>query len=49
MKLGRRGDGVELSPDYFAEAVRYCTGMERKAAAPTLFDLGPSAGEESAA
>lgn len=40
VKLGRRGRGHELSPDYHVDAVGYCTAAEREAAIPTLFDLG---------
>lgn len=39
MELGRRGVGIELSPTYFDEGVRYCRAMERRLAVPTLFDL----------
>lgn len=39
VKLGRRGLGVELSPTYYAEALRYCMAIERKLSTPTLFDL----------
>ena len=36
---GRRGQGSELNPDYFAHSVRYLQEAERKAAVPTLFSL----------
>lgn len=39
VKLGRKGYGVELAPEYFAEGVRYCKSAEAKLFAPTLFDL----------
>lgn len=39
IRLGRRGHGVELNPDYYAAAVRYCQAEEQKAKMPTLFDL----------
>jgi hypothetical protein len=39
VKLGRKGYGVELSPDYFIDAVAYCELAEQKAKSPTLFDL----------
>jgi len=42
VKLGRRGLGTELSPQYFAEALRYLRALDQKRATPTLFDLGPS-------
>jgi hypothetical protein len=39
VKLGRRGLGVELSPTYHAEAVRYCEAAAQQRGAPSLFDL----------
>lgn len=39
LKLGRRGRGVELNPDSYGDAVRYCTLTEREIAIPSLFDL----------
>jgi DNA modification methylase len=39
LRHGRRGRGVELNPDYFADGVRYLQAEERRAAMPTLFDL----------
>lgn len=39
LRLGRRGLGVELSADYFADAVFYCAAAEREMSIPTLFDL----------
>jgi hypothetical protein len=36
---GRRGLGIELSPTYYRDAVFYAEEAERKASAPTLFDL----------
>lgn len=39
LKLGRRGAGVELAPDYFAAAAKYCAAMELESRpTPTLFD-----------
>ena len=35
---GRRGYGVELSPQYFADAAAYCMAAERGMAMPSLFD-----------
>jgi len=39
LKAGRVGLGTELSPTYFAEAVRYLRAVERQRSVPTLFDL----------
>jgi DNA modification methylase len=39
VKLGRKGRGVELNPDYFADGVRYLKIQEQDLTAPTLFDL----------
>ncbi len=36
---GRRGIGVELSPTYFADGVRYCREAEAQRGVPSLFDL----------
>jgi DNA modification methylase len=39
LKLGRRGAGVELSPDYFASAAKNCALAEQESRpVPTLFD-----------
>jgi DNA modification methylase len=39
LKLGRRGAGVELSPDYFAAAAKHCAMAEADSRpVPTLFD-----------
>ena len=46
VRLGRRGLGVELSPDYFADAAFYCAAAEQEMSVPTLFDL---LGEQEAA
>lgn len=45
---GRRGRGVELNPQYFADGAHYCAAAEKEAALPTLFDLmqAPSAAAE---
>lgn len=45
LKLGRRGAGVELSPDYFVSAAKNCGLAEQEARpVPTLFDaLGAGA------
>jgi DNA modification methylase len=39
VKLGRRGLGVELNPDYWRDGAAYVEAAERKASIPTLFDL----------
>jgi DNA modification methylase len=39
LRLGRRGRGVELNPDYFRDALRYLRAEEAKATMPSLFDL----------
>ncbi len=36
--LNRRGKGVELNPDYWADGVQYCKAAENKMLMPTLFD-----------
>lgn len=38
IKLGRKGRGSELNPDYFLDSVRYCRAAEQQAKSPTLFD-----------
>ncbi len=39
LKLGRRGLGVELSPDYFEDSLWYLKQAELQAGVATLFDL----------
>ena len=39
VKLGRRGYGVELNPEYFADGVEYCRSAEAKIGQLTLFDF----------
>lgn len=39
VKLGRRGLGVELNPNYHADAVYWLKRAEQEAAIPSLFDL----------
>lgn len=39
MKLGRKGKGTELNPDYFRDGVSYCRAAEINIKSPTLFDL----------
>jgi DNA modification methylase len=38
IKMRRRAYGIELSPVYFEDGVKYCQDIEREALAPTLFD-----------
>jgi len=39
LKMGRRGYGIELNSEYFADGVGYCRAMEEKVNMPTLFDM----------
>ena len=39
VQMGRRGYGIELSPEYWQWGVRYCKDAENSRLAPTLFDL----------
>lgn len=39
IRLGRRGLGTELSPDYFTDSVIYCDAEDNKVDMPTLFDM----------
>lgn len=39
LQLGRQGQGIELNPGYWADAVSYLKAAEGEAALPTLFDL----------
>lgn len=39
VKMGRRGLGVELNPQYFADSVVYLRAAEREVSVPSLFDL----------
>ena len=39
VKMGRRGYGCELNPDYFRDGVGYLEAAEAQIGAPTLFDL----------
>ena len=48
IKLGRRAYGVELKPEYYQCAVKYCLDMERDVSAPTLFDYLKTAGSQEA-
>ncbi len=36
---GRRGYGIELNHEYFADGAGYCRAAEQKVSMPTLFDL----------
>ena len=44
LKLGRRGRGVELSPEYFLDGVKYLRAAEQESNAPSLFDLCKAVG-----
>ena len=39
VKMGRRGYGCELNPDYFRDGVGYLKAAEDEIATPTLFDI----------
>jgi DNA modification methylase len=39
VKMGRKGLGIELKPNYHRAAIKYCQEAEMLAAQPTLFDL----------
>jgi hypothetical protein len=39
IKMGRKGWGIELNPDYWKFGVAFCERAERQMTAPTLFDL----------
>jgi hypothetical protein len=39
VKLGRKGLGIELSPNYFLDACGYVEAAAREVAMPTLFDV----------
>ena len=39
VKMGRRGYGIELNPDYFRDGVGYLQDAEEEVEAPTLFDF----------
>lgn len=41
VKMGRRGYGIELNPDYFRDGVGYLQAAEDDVASPTLFDFIP--------
>jgi hypothetical protein len=38
IKMGRRGCGIELNGQYFADGVGYCRAAEQQVRTPTLFD-----------
>ena len=44
---GRKGYGIELSSEYWADGVGYCRMAEQKVQSPTLFDLAPPFTPES--
>ena len=39
IKMGRKGWGIELNPDYWKFGVAFCERAEKQMTAPTLFDL----------
>ena len=39
VKMGRRGYGIELNPDYFRDGVGYLQEAENEIEIPTLFDF----------
>jgi DNA modification methylase len=39
MELGRKGMGIELNPEYYAAAVKYCEATQQEVSMPTLFDF----------
>lgn len=39
IKLGRRGYGIELNPNYFRDGVGYCKSADLEIGQPTLFDF----------
>lgn len=46
VSMGRRAYGIELSSEYWADAVGYCRAAEQKVASPTLFDVAPAGSPE---
>lgn len=49
VKLDRKGLGVELNPDYYADGVLHCRAIEHKKTMPTFWDLAEFEKEEEAA
>ena len=45
VKMGRRGYGIELNPDYFRDGLGYLKAEEEKLKTPTLFDFLDVEGE----
>jgi hypothetical protein len=39
VKSGRKGYGIELSPEYWTDGVAYCRAAEAKYTMPSLFDV----------
>lgn len=39
IRMNRRGYGIELNPDYFADGSAYCRAAEHQISVPKLFDL----------
>lgn len=46
VKLGRKGIGIELNPNYFADGCLYVEAASREVAMPTLFDIVEAEAEE---
>lgn len=49
VKMRRRGYGIELNRDYWADGVRYCRAAQQEIESPTLFDLLEGEQETAAA
>ena len=45
IKMGRKGYGIELNPDYYRDGVGYLEAAKDEAEMPTLFDFMEGAGE----
>lgn len=41
VKMGRKGYGIELNPDYFRDGIGYLQAAENEITMPTLFDFMP--------
>lgn len=48
IKLGRRGYGVELNPEYFRDGCSYLQAADVDAATPSLFDFEKESAQEAA-
>lgn len=49
VKLGRRGVGIELNVQYFADGAAYCEAAAREMSMPGLFDAIAESGDEDGA